>query len=148
MSTNIERRSFLKAAGLLGAASATGIGLSFEAMPAMAEESSFPKPTVGQAIEAKVDTSTGDLTVNEDVLIRYSACLGCYCCCGNRVHMDRETGRVFSTGGNPYHPNSAYPFLNFTDPLSDAYLSMSYVNGKGNELRATTCARGHATWDA
>ena len=144
----IGRRGFLKTMGALGALSVAGVGLTGAGKEAFAEDVAFPKPAQGQPIEASVDVKTGSVTVNEDVIVRYSACLGCYCCCGNRVHMDRETGRVFSTGGNPYHPNSAYPPLKFEDPLDEAYLSMSYAPGKGNLTRGTTCARGHATWDA
>lgn len=147
-STTIGRRGFVKAMGALGVLSVAGIGLSTQEGVAQAAASTeFPPQAVGQPIEAKVDAS-GTVTVNEDVIVRYSACLGCYCSCGNRVKLDRETGRVISVGGNPYHPSCAYPPLRFTDPLKEAYLSMSYANGKGNSTRGTICGRGNATWNA
>ena len=87
------------------------------------------------------------MTVNEDVVVRYSGCVGCYCSCGNRVKLDRETGSVLGVGGNPYNPADAYPFLDFEAPLTEAYQSLSYANGKGNQLRGTVCGRGNGTLD-
>ena len=87
------------------------------------------------------------MTVNQDVVVRYSGCVGCYCSCGNRVKLDRETGSVLGVGGNPYNPADAYPFLDFEAPLTEAYQSLSYANGKGNQLRGTVCGRGNGTFD-
>ena len=98
-------------------------------------------------VEATIDPKTGDVTVNEDVVVRYSGCVGCYCSCGNRVKLDRETGSVLGVGGNPYNPADAYPFLDFEAPLTEAYQSLSYANGKGNQLRGTVCGRGNGTLD-
>ncbi len=144
-SMNIDRRSFVQTMGALGALSITGAGISMQNDKAFAADAKFPKPKSGQPIEAKVDIASGEVTVNEDVLIRYSACLGCYSSCGNRVKLDRETGRLLTVGGNPYHPNNAYPYLNFDEPLKKAYLSMSFANGEGNTTRGTLCGRGQGT---
>ena len=146
-SMNINRRTFVKAAAAVGALSVAGVGLSGQANRALAADTEFPAPKHGQPIEAKVDPQTGDVTVNEDVIVRYSGCVGCYSSCGNRVKMDRETGRVLSVGGNPYNPACAYPYLDFEAPLTEAYQSMSYANGKGNLLRGSVCGRGNGTLD-
>lgn len=108
----------------------------------------FPTPKRGKPAEAKIDPATGDVTVNDDIIIRYSGCLGCYSSCGNRVKIDRATGTILSVGGNPYHPSCAYPFLNHEEPLEEAYRTMSFAPGEGNVRRATVCARGQATLDA
>ena len=47
-----------------------------------------------------MDLATGKVEVNDDVLVRYSACLGCYSSCGNRVKLDRATGKMLTIGGN------------------------------------------------
>ena len=144
----LTRRQFSQAMGALGALSVAGVGLGSKASAGLADEAEFPAPTTGKPIEAKVDPTTGDVTVNPDVLVRYSSCVGCYSACGNRVKVDRETGRILGVGGNPYHPGCAYPYLDFNAPLTEAYQSMSYANGKGNELRGTICGRGNGTLDA
>ena len=148
-STNVSRRELLAAVGCAGALSVMGVGLSEQQHTALADDVQLPERTAGQGlpVEAAVDPKTGDLQVNEEVIIRYSACLGCYSSCGNRVKLSRDTGRLLSVGGNPYHPSCAYPYLPFEAPLTDAYLSMSYANGKGNLLRGTSCGRGQGTQD-
>ena len=148
-STNVSRRELRAAVGCAGALSVMGVGLSGQQRTALADDVQLPERTAGQGlpVEAAVDPKTGDLLVNEEVIIRYSACLGCYSSCGNRVKLSRDTGRLLSVGGNPYHPSCAYPYLPFEAPLTDAYLSMSYANGKGNLLRGTSCGRGQGTQD-
>ena len=148
-STNVSRRELLAAVGCAGALSVMGVGLSGQQHTALADDAQLPERTAGQGlpVEAAVDPKTGNLQVNEEVIIRYSACLGCYSSCGNRVKLSRDTGRLLSVGGNPYHPSCAYPYLPFEAPLTDAYLSMSYANGKGNLLRGTSCGRGQGTQD-
>ena len=148
--TCMTRRQFSQAAAALGALSVAGVGLGLgsQAPVALADDAEFPAPTSGKPIEAKVDPKTGEVTVNEDVMVRYSSCVGCYSACGNRVKIDRETGRVIGVGGNPYNPACAYPYLDFEAPLTEAYQAMSYANGKGNQLRGTICGRGNGTLDA
>lgn len=147
-SLTMGRRRFLQAAASMGALSVAGLGLSGCATQEGGSVSGgLPSEEAGKPVEATVDPKSGSVTINEDVLVRYSACLGCYSCCGNRVHVDRETGKIFSVGGNPYNPNNAYPFLNHTEPLEEAYRSMSYAAG-GQDVRGALCGRGNGTWDA
>ncbi len=147
----MNRRTFVQAAA--GAAALAGLGLP--EMPAWADEAAAGATKdgasaarlSGKPIEATVDAKTGAVTPNEDVIVRYSACLGCYSSCGNRVHIDRATGEAFAVGGNPYNPNNAYPYLNFDEPLESAYRSMSCAAG-GQDVRGTVCGRGNGTFDA
>lgn len=145
----IDRRTFAKLLGGAGALAAGGV--TIPEVTAWAEAGTppaYPQAEKKKPREATVDPKTGELTVNEDVIVRYSGCLGCYSSCGNRVKIDRASGQVLSVGGNPYNPNCAYPYLDFDEPLSEAYLSMSHAHGKGNITRGTTCARGQGSWDA
>lgn len=148
MTFSISRRSFLGAAGTLAGLTVMGAGISSQVETAHAETAEFPAPASGQPVEARVDTKTGKVTVNEDVVVRYSACLGCYSSCGNRVKIDRESGRILNVCGNPYNPSNAFPYLSFEDSLEKAYQAMSYADGTGNQLRGTVCGRGNATLDA
>ncbi len=145
---SINRRTFVGAMCALGGLSVAGASLGVQPQAAVASESAFPKPKTGRPVEAKVDPKTGDVTVNEDVMIRNITCVGCYQSCGNRIKVDRESGRMIGVGGNPYHPQCAYPPLPFEAPLLDEYRSMSYANGTGNVLRGTVCGRGNGTFDA
>ncbi len=161
----LDRRTFLKGTAGLGALSVAGVGAVAQSgcspsgqvetrdVPVEAEADTAPAKTHryvgdGLPVEATVNPKTGEVAVNEDIVVRYTACLGCYAACGKRVSLDRATGKVVSTGGNPYHPSCAYPNLAFDEPLEEAYRSMSFASGKGNVNRATSCARGLATWDA
>lgn len=144
----IGRRSFLQASASAGALALAGLGLGGCATGSGGNlDGTLPVAQSGKPVEATVDPRTGDILPNDDVIVRYSACLGCYSCCGNRVHIDRATGKIFSVGGNPYNPNNAYPFLNHTEPLETAYRSMSYAAG-GQGTRGALCGRGNATWNA
>ena len=148
-SISMSRRSLLKAVGAAGALQVAGVGIAGQPHKALAADADFaaPKTGYGQPVEASVDPKTGEVTVNEDVVIRYSACLGCYSSCGNRLKLNRETDTLYSVGGNPYNPACANPYLPFGAPLEDAYRSMSYANGTGNTTRGTVCGRGQATQD-
>ena len=140
---NLDRRTFVKAAGGLGALSIAGAGIG--SGRALAADAEYPKMRHGNPPECFVDPKTGAVAVNEDVVVRYSGCLGCYSSCGNRLKLDRATGELLSVGGNPYNPSCAYPYLNFTEPLEKAYRSMSFANGEGNLTRGTVCGRGQGT---
>lgn len=148
-STKMSRRSFLAAMGAAGALSVAGVGISGQSHKALAADADFAAPATGhgQPLEASVDPKTGDVNINEDVIVRYSACLGCYSSCGNRLKLSRDGGTLYSVGGNPYNPSCANPYLPFEAPLEDAYRSMSYANGYGNSTRGTSCGRGQATQD-
>lgn len=149
MPLNIDRRTFAKVLGGASVLAASGMGLSVYSDTAYGEPpAGFPEQKTGKPLEASVDLKTKELTINEDVLVRYSGCVGCYSSCGNRVRLDRATQQIITVGGNPYNPNCAYPYLNFDEPLTEAYLSMSYVGKKGNTTRGTVCGRGQATFDA
>lgn len=145
----LNRRSFLQAAAGAGALTMAGLGLAGCATTSGGTQldGALPAAQAGKPVEADVDPKTGAVTPNEDVIVRFSACLGCYSCCGNRVHIDRSTGKIFSVGGNPYNPNNAYPFLDHTEPLEAAYRSMSYAAG-GQQVRGALCGRGNGTWNA
>ena len=82
---NMDRRTFVEALGALGALSIAGVGIGSQPSVAVAAESAFPPPQTGKPVEAKVDPKTGDVSVNEDVIVRYSGCVGCYQSCGNRI---------------------------------------------------------------
>lgn len=148
-SINMSRRSLLKALGAAGALQVAGVGIASQPHKALADDADFAasKTGHGQPVEASVDPKTGKVTVNEDVIIRYSACLGCYSSCGNRLKLNREADTLYSVGGNPYNPACANPYLPFDASLEDAYRSMSYANGAGNVTRGTVCGRGQATQD-
>ncbi|MEI3232041.1 MAG: twin-arginine translocation signal domain-containing protein [Gordonibacter pamelaeae] len=109
--TNLDRRSFLKAAGGLGALSIAGVGIAGQVPKAQAEETAFPEQQNGQPLEATVDPVTGKLEVNEDVIVRYSACLGCYSSCGNRLKLDRAIGSPHLGGRKPLSPELRIPVL-------------------------------------
>ena len=145
-STTVSRRTFVCAAAA-GAATAGLAGAGARASERADGGESQRKFNACKPVEATVDPKTGKVTVNEDVIVRYSACLGCYSSCGNCVRIDRATGEAISAGGNPYNPNNAYPYLNFDEPLESAYLSMSQARG-GQDVRGTICGRGNATFDA
>lgn len=136
-STKMSRRSFLAAMGAAGALSVAGVGISGQSHKALAADADFAAPGNGhgQPLGASVDPKTGDVNINEDVIVRYSACLGCYSSCGNRLKLSRDGGTLYSVGGNPYNPSCANPYLPFEAPLEDAYRSMSYANGYGNSTR-------------
>ncbi len=144
-SATVNRRGFLKAMGALGATVAAGAGVAGLPESALADNAEFPPLETGKPVEAKIDKATGDVTFNEDVIVRYSACLGCYSSCGNRLKLDRKTGELLTVGGNPYHPSCALPYLDFDASLEDACRSMSY---KGfNASRSTLCGRGNGMLD-
>src|SRR5699024_5395871 len=107
----MKRRTFLKLLGGFGAVTVTGlsIGCSNEEDVTTDAPGDFPEPSKFGGIkpEAKIDLATGEVDVNKDILMRHSACLGCYSSCGNRVKIDKATGRVLKVEGNPYNPNNA-----------------------------------------
>ena len=145
--TTFTRRSVLQAAASIGALSLAGASLGEQVPRALAAETDFPTQSQHQPIEATVDPKTSKVTINENVVVRYSGCLGCYSSCGNRLKLDRTSGRLLTVGGNPYNPACAYPYLGFEEPLEKAYLSMSYADGEGNTTRGTVCGRGQGTQD-
>lgn len=148
-SPNMKRRSFLGAMSALGALTLFGCSPTSD-MPSVEvdEHTELPDSGTGNPVEATIDLETGEVTPNEDVIVRYSGCVGCYSSCGNRIKLDRATGQILSTGGNPYNPAAAHPYLNFEAPLDDAFRSMSYASGGSAKLHGTICGRGKAVLDA
>ena len=86
---NISRRSFLAAAGCASALSVVGVGLPGQQAAALADDASPAAPDGAHTlpVEATVDPKTGEVEVNDEVIVRNCACLGCYSSCGNRVRL-------------------------------------------------------------
>lgn len=146
---NLNRRSFLGMFGTLGALALTGCSTMGERPNVDVDAATeLPQSGMGSPVEATVDVETGEVTPNEEVLVRYSGCVGCYSSCGNRIKLDRATGLMIGAGGNPYNPAAANPYLPFEASLDEAFRSMSYVAGGSAKLHGTICGRGKAVFDA
>jgi len=146
----LNRRDFLKASAFIGSLSVFGIGLGNVAADEEFRPTSKRKRSstqTGQAPEMKVDLKTGKVELNPDFVMRNSVCLGCYSVCGNRLKIDKKTGKIVKVFGNPYHPNSAQEPLKYDAPLLDAYLSASRFEEKGITNRATVCPRGNSAFE-
>lgn len=146
----MKRRTFLKVLGSFGLLSFGGLSIGCSKQTDTDVAESFPDTSkfVGQRPEAIIDTKTGDVEVDTSIVMRNSACLGCYSSCGNRVKIDKSTGKIMRVSGNPYNPNSAEPHLNMEEPLTAGYLAFSAYKDKGNIHRGTLCARGNATLES
>lgn len=75
----MSRQSFVRGLGILGVANVLS---SAGAPRALAADADFPELKQGQPSEACIDVETGEVTINKDVIVRYSTCLGCYSSCG------------------------------------------------------------------
>lgn len=140
----MNRRTFLKLSAMVGTAAAAGIGL--ERVGATSEPpASLPSFRHGQPVEARIDMATGKVEPNPAVLMRNSACLGCFSTCGNRVKIDRQSGQIMRVFGNPYNPNNTENPLPYETSVKDAFLAFSGYQDKGLAGRATVCARGNST---
>ncbi len=146
----LARRTFLKIIGGIGAITATGLTIGCSKDEEVDAPTDFPQPSSfgGKKPEARVDLKTGKVEIDEDILMRHSACLGCYSSCGNRVKIDKTTGKILKAYGNPYNPTNAEPHVSFTEPLTEGYLAFSGYKDKGNIHRGTLCARGNATLES
>ena len=143
----MKRRDFIKLSSVVVAGAASGIGLS--RLTYADQPPGFPKNlSSGQELEAKVDAKSGQVEVNPDIVMRHSACLGCYSSCGNRVKINKKTGQMMRVAGNPYNPLNTEPHLAYEAPLEHGYLAFSSYQGMGHKHRATLCARGNATLQA
>ncbi len=137
----------MKLTAALGITTACALGIEGAAKKAKAAHA-FPELgsiSGGTKLEAIVDASSGKVTPNPEIIMRHSSCLGCYSACGSRVKIETKSGKILQVYGNPYNPNNAEPHLSNEAPLSEAYLSFSLYQGKGNISRGTLCARGKAT---
>lgn len=146
-SRKIKRRTFLKGMGGLGVLTFTGLNIGCKKKEPNEVPTDFPDVSKfpGQRPEAQIDLKTGEVKVDESIIMRHSACLGCYSSCGNRVKIDKATGKILRVYGNPYNPNNAGPHLAFDSPLSDAYLAFSQNGSMGHSNRGALCGRGNAT---
>ena len=149
----LTRRTFLRDAGLAGVAMAGSTSLAACA-ESNADGSTRPIGEVppyrrGSAskLEASYDPKTKKITVNDDVVIRYSNCIGCYAMCGLRVKIDRTSGEILDQGGNPYNPVNAYPYLPFEAPLTEAYRTMTQ-DADRMVPPGTVCGRSLGNLDA
>jgi tetrathionate reductase subunit A len=143
----MKRREFFKMTAVVGAVAATGLGINKLSLADQPPEFA-PVSGSGQEVEARIDLKTGQVEPNPNILMRHSACLGCYSSCGNRVKIDKRSGKILRVSGNPYNPQSAGPALAYDAPLAEGYLAFSTYKERGHAGRATLCARGNATLDA
>jgi len=142
--SSMKRRDFLKLSVFIGTVAATGIGIEklthADTPPAFSSVKSC-----GKEVEARVDLDSGTVELNPNIIMRHSACLGCYSSCGNRIKIEKNTGRILRVSGNPYNPNNTEPHLDLEAPLTDSYLAFSGYKDYGHKYRSTLCARGNAT---
>ena len=144
----MKRREFLRLTGFAVGSAALGIGVQ-PMKAAGTPPSSFPalKGFGGQPVEALLD-GLGNVQVNPDVIMRHSVCMGCYSSCGNRVKIDKKSGRILRVMGNPYSPKCAEPALKYEAPLAAAYQAFGIADNLGHTHRATVCGRGNASFQA
>ena len=142
----LSRRQFIQSAVFAGVASTVGLGFGkvFATISDPPPLVNMTYPFGSQIPEASIDSATGKVMPNPDIMIRHSVCLGCYTDCGNRVKIDRKTGKILRAMGNPYHPISAEPHLPYNTPVENAYLAFS-SNHPLSESHGTLCARGNST---
>lgn len=143
----MRRREFLKLSAIAGTAAAAGLGLNKLSL-ADEPQAFTPMNGNGQELEARIDPKTGKVEPNPNIIMRNSACLGCYTSCGNRVKIDKRTGQIVRLFGNPYNPNNTEEHLKVEAPLTDAYLAFSTYKDRGHSARSTLCQRGNATLQA
>ncbi|WP_425807029.1 molybdopterin dinucleotide binding domain-containing protein [Desulfitobacterium sp. Sab5] len=145
----MNRREFLKSVAAVGTITAAGLGME-NMLPAVLAEEVINNPTPydhdALPAEMKIDPKTGKLTLNPDITLKNSVCLGCWSNCGNRVKVNKKTGKILRVLGNPYHPSNAEPHLPYATPLMDSYLSLGQYKELGHTQRATVCQRGNAAY--
>lgn len=144
----MNRREFLKLSAAVGATAFCGLGLEPRSQAAPPAGLPPADDRGGQAVEARIDPASGNVQPNPEIIMRHSACLGCYSSCGNRVKIDKKTGQILRVYGNPYNPNNTEPHLAYNAPLAEAYLAFSTYKDKGHEGRSVLCGRGNATLQA
>lgn len=153
----VTRRTFLKVAGALGALGALG-GLGIRIRHTLGQTTQTPSfypenkrlyasSRISQEPEASIDLDSGDVRLNPKYLIRSSVCLGCFSNCGNRVKIERATGRIVKVYGNPYHPNAAENPLPYETPFIQSYWAQSRYKDMGLKHRATVCPRGNSAFE-
>lgn len=150
----MKRRAFLKLSAFTASAAALGLGLTgckekpvVNEVEQPVEEFPVYKGNANKLVEAAVDKTTGNVTVNDDVMIRHSVCMSCYNNCGNRVKINKKTGKVIGVTGNPYHPVNAEPALGYSKSVEESYQSFGLYGGIGHTHRATVCAKGNSGFE-
>lgn len=148
----IERRDLIAAGGL--AAFAAGFSQTLGRM--VANFTAEPEARIADgrhihgrsaAPEYTVDPVSGELRMNPDQQVSYTACLGCTTLCGVRVRVDKPSGRVLRVSGNPYSPLSTDPHLPMKTSVKDSFIALSRFQDKGLAGRSTACGRGNAAMD-
>jgi tetrathionate reductase subunit A len=145
----MKRRDFIKSVATVGTLTALGLGVEKMVPLAVAGEAiASPTPYDHDAlpVEMKIDKKTGQITLNPDIALKNSVCLGCWSNCGNRVKVNKKTGKILRVLGNPYHPSNAEPHLPFVTSLMDSYQSLGQYKENGHVQRATVCQRGNAAY--
>lgn len=145
----MNRRDFLKSVATVGTLTAVGLGME-NMIPAVLADEAIANPTPydheALPVEMRIDPKTGKMTLNPDIALKNSVCLGCWSNCGNRVKVNKKTGKILRVLGNPYHPSNAEPHLPYATPLMDSYQSLGQYQELGHTQRATVCQRGNAAY--
>ncbi|PWV63202.1 molybdopterin dinucleotide binding domain-containing protein [Plasticicumulans acidivorans] len=147
--TDNTRRQILKVAAAGGGLAAFGAGFSHTA-ERIADHVLGREPAQdalsGRSLQPEfhVDPQSGELHVNPEQQISYTACIGCTTLCGVRVRIDKASGRVLRVAGNPYSPLSAQAPLPMKTSVRDSYVSLSRAGERGLAGRSTACGRGNA----
>lgn len=145
----MNRRDFIKSVVTVGTISALGLGLDSIIPAALADEkmtSSTPYDHDALPVEMRIDPKTGKVELNPDIILRNSVCLGCWSNCGNRVKINKKTGKIMRVLGNPYHPSNAEPHLPYNTPLAESFKSLGQYQELGHIERATVCQRGNSAF--
>lgn len=146
----MKRRTFLKLSAFTASATALGLGISgCKGTKEVDLMDKFPvyKGNPNSLVEATVNRKTGEVTPNSNVMIRHSVCMSCYNSCGNRVRIDKKTGKIISLAGNPYNPICAEPALDYDKTIGESYQAFSLHNDLGHTHRATLCAVGNSGFE-
>lgn len=145
----MNRRNFIKSMATVGTISALGLGIN-TLVPAALADNNIDNPTPydhdALPVEMRIDPKTGTVELNPDIILRNSVCLGCWSNCGNRVKIDKKTGKILRQLGNPYHPSNAEPHLPYNTPLMDSFKSLGQYKDLGHIQRATACQRGNSAY--
>ncbi len=145
----MNRRDFIKSVATVGTISALGLGLEQFIPTALGDEKmASPTPYDHDAlpVELHIDPKTGKVDLNPDIALKNSVCLGCWSNCGNRVKVDKKTGKILRVLGNPYHPSNAEPHLPYNTPLAESFKSLGQYQDLGITQRATVCQRGNSAY--
>lgn len=144
----IERRELIAAGGL--AAFAAGFSQTLGRMvTGLVGDEPKAHAIHGRSAEPEfsVDQASGELRLNANQQVSYTACLGCTTQCGVRVRVDKASGKVIRVAGNPYSPLSTEPHLPMKASVKESFVALSRFQDKGLAGRSTACGRGNAAMD-